>query len=101
MNTAEQIVEHVLAGNYANAIDEVKSELTIRVKSIVESHTPLILSQYGMNIVESDKKPKTEGELVCPECDAESEDGEICQACLDKKEKEKEQEDEACKGKKV
>lgn len=55
MNTAEQIVESILSGDYAKAMSTTKSEIKQRVGSLKENLGKDILEKCGMiKIKESD-----------------------------------------------
>jgi hypothetical protein len=79
MNSIQGIINSIVEGNFAYAMDDIKDELKIRIAEQIENQKPYVLEQYGMEVIDKEK-----------ECDCK--DGETCDVCKDKK-----QEEESCK----
>ena len=52
MNRAQMIIQGIMAGDFSTAMAEAKSEIKARVANICEDHQAVLLSSYGMTIIE-------------------------------------------------
>ena len=52
MNRAQMIIQSIMAGDFSTAMAEAKSEIKARVANICEDHQAVLLSSYGMTIIE-------------------------------------------------
>lgn len=52
MNRAQMIIQGIMAGDFSTAMAEAKAEIKTRVANICEDHQAVLLSSYGMNIIE-------------------------------------------------
>lgn len=52
MNRAQMIIQGIMAGDFSTAMTEAKSEIKARVANICEDHQAVLLSSYGMTIIE-------------------------------------------------
>lgn len=52
MNRAQMIIQGIMAGDFSTAMAEAKAEIKARVANICEDHQAVLLSSYGMTIIE-------------------------------------------------